>query len=288
LRKAEQLKPRAYVEVERHLSSHSKPLHQMPLAAIDRRTIAGLLTGLAATRGPGAANRTRSSLGAYFVWLMREGLIEANPVVTTNKQPESGARDRVLDDSELKALWKATGDGSHYSAIVRLLSLTAARRDEIGLLQWAEADLDQAAITLRGERTKNRRPFVIPLNPAALEILEAQQRRSDRDFVFGRGRGGYSGWSASKADLDRRLPIASWVVHDLRRTISTIMHERLGVQPHIVEAVLGHVSGHQGGVAGVYNKASYIVEKRRALELWAEHLLAVVEERPAKVVSLRA
>ncbi len=66
------------------------------------------------------------------------------------------------------------------------------------------------------------------------------------------------------------------------------MHERLGVAPHVVEAVLGHVSGHKGGVAGVYNKALYRVEKRRALELWATHVLAVVEGRPTKVVPLRA
>ena len=65
------------------------------------------------------------------------------------------------------------------------------------------------------------------------------------------------------------------------------MHE-LGVQPHIVEAVLGHVSGHKAGVAGVYNKAAYAAEKAAALALWAEHVLAIVEGRAAKVVSFRA
>ena len=62
----------------------------------------------------------------------------------------------------------------------------------------------------------------------------------------------------------------------------------LGVQPHIVEAVLNHVSGHKGGVAGIYNRATYDKEKRGALNLWAEHVLATVEGRPAVVVPLRA
>jgi hypothetical protein len=63
------------------------------------------------------------------------------------------------------------------------------------------------------------------------------------------------------------------------------MNGELGVQPHVVEAVLGH---HQGGVASIYNRASYLREMAQALSLWAEHVLAIVENRPAKVVSLRA
>ena len=145
--------------------------------------------------------------------------------------------------------------GDQYNAVVRLLLLTGARRDEIGGLKWDEIDFDSAMISLPGERTKNSKPFDIPLTPAALAILEAQPRR-DRTFVFGRGQGGFSGWSKSKKELDQRANIAPWRLHDLRRTMSTVMHE-LGVQPHIVEAVLNHISGHKGGVSGVYNKASY-------------------------------
>jgi hypothetical protein len=61
----------------------------------------------------------------------------------------------------------------------------------------------------------------------------------------------------------------------------------LGVQPHIIEAVLNHVSGHKGGVAGIYNRATYDKEKREALNLWAAHLLAVINGVPSKIVALR-
>ena len=47
----------------------------------------------------------------------------------------------------------------------------------------------------------------------------------------------------------------------------------LGVQPHVIEAVLNHVSGHKAGVAGIYNRALYAAEKRQALHLWSEHVL---------------
>jgi integrase len=63
-----------------------------------------------------------------------------------------------------------------------------------------------------------------------------------------------------------------WVLHDLRRTGVTMMAE-IGVAPHVVEAVVNHVSGHKAGVAGIYNRATYASEKRAALQRWADHLL---------------
>jgi integrase len=133
--------------------------------------------------------------------------------------------------------------------------------------------------------------------------LQAQPRRigsydASRQFAFGGvGQSGFQGWSKAKTELDARLlaareaagkaPIAEWRLHDLRRTASTIMHDRLGIAPHYVEAVLGHVSGHKAGVAGHYNYARYEVEKRNALTRWAEYLTAVIEGRDQKVISLR-
>ena len=285
-RQAKRLKPRSYAEVERHLLIQAKPLHRLPLAAVDRRTVAKLLLEIGESAGPSAANRLRSDLHTFFAWAIRDGSAEQNPVANTNRHEEGGSRERVLSDDELRAIWAATAGRDQYSAVVRLLLLTASRRDEIGSLEWSEVDLDNAMISLPGQRTKNSRPLDIPLTPVALVILEAQPR-PDRTFVFGRRQGGFSGWSKSKMELDQRANIAPWRLHDLRRTASTAMHE-LGVQPHVVEAVLNHVSGHKGGVAGVYNRATYATEKAAALALWAEHVLAVVEGRPVKVVSLRA
>jgi integrase len=285
-RQATRLKPRSYAEVERHLLIRAKPLHRLPLAAVDRRTVAKLLLEIGKSAGPSAANRLRSDLHTFFAWAIRDGSAEQNPVANTNRHEEGGSRERVLTSDELQAIWAATAGRDQYSAVVRLLLLTATRRDEIGSLQWSEVDLDNAMISLPGERTKNSKPLDIPLTSVALRILEAQPR-NDRTFVFGRRQGGFSGWSKSKMELDQRANIAPWRLHDLRRTGSTVMHE-LGVQPHTVEAVLNHISGHKGGVSGVYNKAAYRAEKAAALTLWAEHVLAVVEDRPAKIVSLRA
>jgi integrase len=283
-RKKTAMKPRAYSEVERHLVSHAKPLHRARLAEIDRRAVAVRLAEIETASGPVARNRVRSSLSAFFAWAITEGFIELNPVAGTAKAEESGTRDRVLSEAELAEVWAALED-DQFGDIVRLLILTGQRREEIGSLRWSEVDFERGLIVLPPARTKNKRLHEIPLSPLARAIIKQQPR--SRDLVFGYGKGGFSGWSDCKAGLDQRLldlrrdanhkakPMPDWHLHDLRRTAATVMADKLGVLPHIIEAVLNHVSGHRAGVAGVYNRARYESEMREALQRWAQHVEAI-------------
>jgi integrase len=288
------LRPRSYVEVERALETHAKRLHGLQMATIDRRTVAALLTEVASASGPTEANHVRASLSAFFAWAMRDGLVDANPVIGTNKAAEKGSRDRVLDEQELRSIWNALADDD-YGVAVKLLALTGQRREEIGGLRRSEINLDKALISLPAERTKNGKPHDIPLSPSALAILKGwlSRRPDSSEFIFGRGsKGGYQGWSTSKMRLDRQLraaetPVQSWTLHDLRRTFSTVAHDELGIAPHVVEAVLNHVSGHRAGVAGTYNRPLYAKEKATALARWAEHLDSAVNDVHSKVVTLR-
>jgi integrase len=287
-RKRQGMKPRAFAEVERHLLAHAKPLHRRRLTEIDRRTIAVRLAEIEQASGPVARNRVRSSLSAFFNWTVEEGLLEINPVAGTAKAEEGGSRERVLSESELCEVWAVLRD-DQFGDIVRLLILTAQRREEIGGLRWSEVDFDRGLISLPPARTKNSRLHEVPLSPPARAILERQPRRkngdgSPRDLVFGMGQGGFSGWSDCKAALDAILlearrkvdgkakPMPDWRLHDLRRTADTVMNDRLDVLPHIVEAILNHISGHRAGVAGVYNRAKYLDPMRAALERWAAHV----------------
>jgi integrase len=284
------IKPLSYRQLERHLVKHCRALHGQQLAKVDRRTVAARLAIVANKSGPIEANRVRSSLAAFFAWAIREGLVDANPVVGTSRRPEH-SRDRVLSNDELRAIWAATDQSvaGDYSAVVRLLMLTGARANEIASLRWSEVFGDR--INLPAERTKNSRAHIIPLSATAEQILHAVPKRLDRDLVFGRHHDSpLSGWSVLKESLDKRIAksgakVKPWVHHDLRRTCATRMGE-IGVQPHIIEAVLNHVSGHKHGVAGIYNRSTYEPEKRQALTMWAEHLAAIVEGRDPKVVVL--
>jgi integrase len=280
--KQSQLRPRSFGEVKRHLEVNAKPLHSLPLVSVDQAAIAARLNAVA-RGGAVAANRTRASLSAMFVWAMGEGLAASNPVINTGRRKEE-TRDRVLSDTELCTIWRALEDDD-YGMIVKLLMLTGQRASEIAGLRWSEVDLRHSLISLPGERTKNSKPHDIAIADTARSLLETREK-TDRDLIFGRGDGPFSGWSKAKIALDARTALKHWTIHDLRRSVATGMAD-IGIQPHVIEAVLNHVSGHKGGIAGIYNRAQYSAEKAQALARWDEHIRGVVEGSRSKIAQLR-
>jgi integrase len=276
-----QMRPITYEGTEYRLRVFCKPLHTLPFTAITRREIAAVLTSISARGSFEHSNNVRANLSALFNWAIGQGLTESNPVFGTIKH-ETKPRDRVLSLPELAAIWHAVDDlhaSTDYSAVIRLLMLTGQRRGEIGHLRWHEIVGD--TIELPGERTKNGLKHTIPLSQPAQTILAARWRGPDDVFVFWRRKLG--AWGRPKKMLDcalteRGYQLAPWVVHDLRRSVATHMGE-MGIQPHVIEAVLNHVSGFRAGVAGIYNRSKLEEPKRQALTAWAEHLMAHVEGR---------
>ena len=337
LRKRE-MRPRAYDQIDRHLLKYCKRLHGLQLAGITQRTIATQISEIRDTSGDVQANRARSSLLAFYGWAMEEGIVTENPVANTRRFEEK-SRERTLTDAELREVWESAGN-DHYGSIVKLLMLSGQRAEEMAGLRRSEIGKTEVpkaringielpaftidAIALPPERTKNKRPHIVPLSAPdgerwatcakplpAQEILEKQPRRVNhngklRDLVFGIGERGFSGWSKCKERLDERIhaarikaweeaggqgdkpgPMSRWTHHDLRRTMATIMNDRLGIAPHVVEAILNHVSSRQSdksGVPGTYNTALYLRESTEALRMWADHIMALVG---ANVVSLK-
>jgi integrase len=290
-RAASRLKPRSLEEVERHLRKHWSPLAELPVKKVARADVATQLAKIANHNGLFAANRARAALSALFSWAIGEGLADANPVIGTNKATDEVSRDRVLSPEELRLAWQLSGSGD-YGAIIRLLILTGQRREEVGGMLWSEIDLEAAVWRIGTERTKNGLAHDVPLSAPAVAILSALNRRKDRHLAFGAGDGPFQGWSNAKSALDDRMSAAlegaaatPWRLHDIRRTVATRLGD-LGILPHVVEAILNHVSGHKAGVAGVYNRASYGNEKRAALGLWADHVAATVDGRQSNVVAI--
>jgi integrase len=273
-----------YKENERHLLKNLAPLHRLRIDSVDKRAIAAQLTRFAAEGGPVQANRTRASLSKFLNWCLREGLIESNEAAFTNVNAEP-KNHRILIDAELVEIWNAL-PANDYGAIIKLLILTGQREREIADLHWSEVDVDRGIITLPPHRTKNGRKHIIPMSPAAISILKEQIRREGRDLVFGKGQGGFSGWSKAKTALDQAIKMPPWIIHDLRRAVATGMAE-IGIQPHVIEAILNHVSGHKAGVAGIYNHAAYEPEKVTALNRWSEHIEAIIEKRKSNIASFK-
>jgi len=273
---------RSHAEVRRYLEKAWRPIHGEPAETIGREELIPELRKIAAERGPIAANRARSALSGLFTWAITHGGLrrENSPTSFLPKWQER-SRERVLLLDELRVIWDAAPKvNPTFGAIVRLLILTGARKSEIGRLLWPEVDLDAAVIRLPGSRTKNGRPFLIPLAPAAVAVLEATPRISSV-VAFP----GFASWSHAKKAFDALAPLRQpWVIHDIRRSVATGLREHCGADVHVVELILNHVSGSRGGVAGVYDRSERLVERRRVLERWAE--LVTGEAARGEVVRL--
>jgi integrase len=214
----------------------------------------------------------------------------------------------LLSDDEIAEIWRAAGKvAAPYGAIVRLLMLTGQRRGEVAGINWRELPDDLAAWTIPGGRTKNGAAHVVPLSESARALLRATlpedtteaaraigERRAAAALALPGALGTpFAGWSKAKAALDKTIteartkaaatgataaPLVPWSEHDLRRTVATGL-QRLGVRLEVTEAVLNHISGSRGGIAGVYQRHDWASEKRAALDAWAAHVTAAVAGR---------
>jgi integrase len=286
--KRDRLRSSSFEAAKLHLTTHWKALLDRPLDSLTRADVAAELQVISKERGPVAAQRARANLSSLLGWCCREGLLEVNCAANTNNPAEGRpSRDRVLSLNEIKQIWIACEACGSFGDIVKLLLLTGQRRCEISDAKWHEIDFDKAELVLAAERVKNKRSHTVPLSAPALSIFKKiRQRGAEGERVFDT-----LSWTYNKAVLDRNIatldaPPPRWVLHDLRRSAATHMME-IGVQPHVVEQILNHRSGHRAGVAGTYNRASYATEVRSALARWAEALLAAVENRQTKVTPLR-
>jgi len=218
---------------------------------------------------------------------------------------EQYARDRILSDDELRALWRATERlGYPYGPLYRLLALTGLRLGEACGARWSEFDLARNEWTIPAERMKKvkggPKAFVVPLTDAAIEVLSTLPRFNSGDFLFSNNYGKRplrpNLFSDPKERLDRlmldelrktapdpeRVELPDFVNHDIRRTVRTHL-SALRIAEEVREAVLAHA---RPGIKGVYDKYGYIEEKREALALWNARLRSIVEPPPANVVQL--
>ncbi|MGE0653287.1 MAG: tyrosine-type recombinase/integrase [Alphaproteobacteria bacterium] len=266
---------------------------------ISQEDVERLVDDIAITR-PIAANRTLANVRRVFQWaaMRPRRLIAASPASGVEAPAEERDRDRVLTAEEIKLLWPTFDEIRFpFGPVLKLLLLTGQRLGEVGGMRWSELtlDADNPAWLIPGTRTKNGLDHIVPLAPSVRDLIAGLPRLGSCEHVFVSGRAHtrnekgerqidrpVSGWGTPKVRINRLLetrktPIEDWRFHDFRRTVVTGMNEDLEIEPHVVEAVVNHVSGAaKAGVAGVYNRAQYLPQRRIALAAWAQHLEAIV------------
>lgn len=269
---------------------------------IHSEDIQSAIDDMIAANRPGAAREFRKHLHGLFAFLRvrpRTYHVTENPVAAVSADSRYVPRDRVLDDSELVAVWKAADAiGYPFGPVVKLLILTGQRLREVGEAQWREYSSDRIW-TISADRAKNGKSHIVHIAQQAQDLLDALPRIDILEEGTGKtrpspylfttsGRTPISGFSKAKTHIDSAIAKAraeaigkdavamqAWTFHDLRRTFAT-GSARLGVAPHIVEKVLNHNPKALQGVAGIYNRFEYLPERKAALEAWDRHVCGLV------------
>ena len=252
---------------------------------IKRRDVIELVDDVA-LEYPIAANRVLAVVSKLFNWALAGDIIEASPCAGVRRPSVERSRERVLNDDELREVWRGASEiGFPFGPITQLLLLTGQRRDEVARMQWSELDLGKRLWMLPSERVKNGQTHTVPLSDAAMAVLQSVPHVGEHVFAGADGR--HPSHAHGKAKLDKAVGnIAPWRFHDLRRSVVSGM-ARLGVSLPVIEKVVGHTSGTFAGVVGVYQRYSFADEKRRALEAWANHIEGLVTGRASdKIVRL--
>ena len=186
----------------------------------------------------------------------------------------ANARSRVLNDDELRKIWKASEAAGYFGALIRFLLLTGARRQEAAGLQWPEIDGD--VWTLPAARNKSMIDFTRPLSKTAKAIIDAQPRIGASPYIFTfNGRRPIS-FGRCKREFTKNCDVKNWRLHDLRRTARTLL-SRAGVNADIGEMCLGH---KLRGVRGIYDRHTFEPEMRAAFERLATTIENIVRPTP--------
>ena len=247
----------------------------LPLAEIKRKQVHELLDKVVAKGLTTGVNRIQAVISRMFTVALDRGLVEAHPAARLIKRFKEQARDRVLTDGEIRALW--TGLDAHPGAAsdaMRLRLLLGQRGGETAGMLWTEIDLDAKRWSLPAPRTKNRKPHVVPLPPTAVKLIQARraQLADDEPRVFP----GLTLFSQDMKDL-AVIHGGAYEWKDLRRTVATRLAE-LGFDETVIGRALNHAK--YSITSKHYNTHAYVHEIQQALTAWDQELARILADKP--------
>lgn len=266
-----------------------KPWGRIPAKDIGRRDVIELIDGIK-DRGAGImANRTLSVIKRMYNFGIDRELVEVNPAARVKPPAKENRRDRVLDEKEIKTLWKqlpkVPGSPLTLSAL-KLILVTAQRPGEVVSTEWSEIDIDAELWMIPAEKSKNGLAHRVPLSPVALGIIN--ELGPGEGYIFSSPIGSDRCLTAHSMSrlLNRNrdlLKIDHFTPHDLRRTAASHMAS-MGISRLVIAKILNHV---ETGVTAIYDRHGYDNEKREALNAWSAKLEQIIEGKKGKVVPIR-
>jgi integrase len=277
------------------IDKHIRPvLGARPIGEVKRADVRALLHDIAGKGHAITSNRVGQILAGMYAFAIDELEHDVSNPAANLKRIKERSRERCLSDEELRRFWLALDNpeiapSPQIAILLKLAALTAQRGGELCGMCEAELDFDERVWCVPGSRTKSGRDNVVPLTPAALRLIrqaiafrgKREKATISRVFLLHR-----DSVAQAMRRLCKRIGMAPATPHDLRRTSRTLLtQERCGVQPHIAERCLSHLVGDK--VSNTYDRNSYALEKRRALESLGAVIEGIVAgERGPNVVPM--
>ncbi len=277
---------KSWPETRRILERNAMPmLGCRPMAVITRGEIAALLDQTK-QRSHSVARALFAQLRPLFKWARDREIIEHNPIADFKGPSPLPDRKRKLNLTEVRAFWKATAALDYpWAPFFQLLLLTGQRREEVAGMRWAEIDLEKGLWRLpskeeyQPQRTKNGEEHFVDLSPQALAILNGLPGVWTHYVFTTTGRTSVSGFSKAKRRLDSLMKaelggeLRDWRVHDLRRTVSTLMgDDGLRIDPAVIDRIQNHVTSLKANMRGPYQLQELREARREALLLWGAYV----------------
>jgi integrase len=278
---------RSHADIRRSLDNNILPSWRgREFESIRRSDVAALLDHVEDNVGPVAADKALAVVSNICNWYAARHDTYQTPIVRGMRRsnPKERARQRVLTDDEIRAVWGAAEANGTFGALVRILLLTGQRLDKVATMKWDDLSPDGVAWTIATEEREKGNAGVLVLPQIATDIIRTLPHFESNPYVFaGRGRAHYNSFGRGKAEFDAKVNIPHWTLHDLRRSARSLM-SRAGVLENVSERTLGHV---MGGVEGIYNRHQYQQEKAHALRALAGLIENILRPEAANIRQLR-
>jgi integrase len=278
-----QRRVRYRIEAVRAMQSAFRKDLTKPASALTKQRALQVIDAYDKAGKHATARLVRAYGRACYGWAMKRSRLEQNPFQGLPTGGGGTPRDRLLNDDEIGAIWRAACDMPEPAGpFIRLLLVTMARREEVAAMRWSEISADSNVWTIPAQRMKRGQAHVVPLTEAAREALGAVTRLEGQDLIFSTtGKTPISGFSKIKRRIDALSGTSDWVMHDFRRAGASTL-ARLGFSPIVADKLLAHQPSALSPVARVYQQYDFSNERKAALEAWSAHVLrcvALAEQR---------
>lgn len=260
-----------------------------PIGEIEPPELLACLRRIEARGAIETAHRAKDACGQVFRYGIATGACQRNPAGDLRdalKPVQSRHHAAIVDPP---ATGKLLRDVMAYEghpvtrAALKLSALLLLRPGELRHMEWAWVDLDAATITVPPAVMKRKKadkadgpPHLVPLAPQAVAILQELRPLTGgpgRRYVFPSLLTGERCMSENTVrGALRRMGYSNddMTAHGFRAMARTLIAERLGIDPQVIEAQLAHAVGDSLGRA--YNRTTFIDQRRDMMGRWADYL----------------